>query len=387
MDDDRLIIRGPLVMAEDIWDDAELVITGGKISAVHARPFHARTRYRTPDHLIAPGLIDTHIHGSLGDDVMDGQEAGLRRMAAYLASQGTTGFTPTTMSAPTTDLLQALNTVHEVMRSPRPVEAEILGVHMEGPFLSPLLAGAQNPAFLRLPDSREMRQYIAAAPVRLMTVAPELPGWDTIWPMFRQHGVIASLGHSALPFDEAKRVILEGRIRHATHLFNGMPPLHHRDPGPAGALLASPQVVCEIICDGIHVHPEWVRVASRLLGERLILVTDAMRATGLPDGQYDLGGQTITVRDGVARTGQGNLAGSTLTLWHAVRNFRAFTGCDWPTAFRAASLRPAVLLGMEHAKGSIAVGKDADLIWVDPDSGRVERTLVNGRLSWEADPS
>lgn len=377
--------RGPIVLATDIWDDAEIVIEDGKIAEINGTPFHARYQYRVQDRLIAPGLIDTHIHGSRGDDAMDADEAGFRRWARYLASQGTTGFLPTTMSGPHSALTAALATAAQVMKRPERGEAAVLGVHMEGPYLSPRQCGAQNPEFLRDPDGEEMRQYLQIAPVRIVTVAPERPGYPELAGILRDHGVVASLGHTAASFADAVRWLATGEISHVTHLFNGMPPLHHRDPGPAGAALFSSSVWCELICDGIHVHPEWVRTVHRLVGERVVLVTDAMRAAGLADGTYDLGGQPITVRGGVARTGNGSLAGSTLTLITAVRRFQAFTGCDWPTAFRAASLAPAAVLGIDRQKGSIQVGKDADLMIWDPVSGQVERTLVAGQTAWEAE--
>lgn len=377
-------LRGPIVLAKEIWDDAELVIEDGKIAEIQSRPFHATYTARVTDRLLAPGLIDTHIHGSVGVDVMDGTAAALHQLAGFLVTQGTTAFLPTTLSAAHEDLVRVLTAVEAVRSTPASHEATILGVHLEGPYLHPDQAGAQNPAWVRPPDAAELAQYLQATWVRIVTAAPELPGFADLAGMVRAYGGMVSLGHTTATWEETRDAIERYGIRHATHLFNGMAPPHHRHPGPAGAALATPTMWWEVIADGIHVHPMWIQMVATLGPDRVVLVTDAMRAAGLRDGTYALGGLSVTVAGGVARTGTGHLAGSTLSLIRAVVNYRAWTGCGWSAACRAGSLTPARMLGVAQTKGSLAVGKDADVIVVDPATGTVEATWIGGQRVWEA---
>ncbi len=378
-------IRGTIVLETDIWDNAEIVVVDGKITEMLPRPFHSRSSLYFPDALIGPGLIDTHIHGGQSFDVMDGTDDAVMGLARYLVSRGTTSFLPTTMSGPHEAITQALERIEWFRRHPPSLSARILGVHMEGPFLSPERCGAQNPEYLRLPNVDEMQQYLNLALVRIVTAAPELKGFASLRTMLKKHGVIISLGHTAIAsFEDAWRTINTLGITHVTHLFNGMPPLHHRDPGCGGAAIGTSNIVCEVICDGIHIHPMWIQWLDRLLSDRTLLVTDAMRAAGLSDGIYELGGQTVTVSNGVARTTTGHLAGSTLTLLHAVTNYQRFTQCSWPHAMSLGSMAPAKLLGLEQTIGSLAVGKDADIMIFDPQTGTNFLTLIKGQVAWSS---
>jgi N-acetylglucosamine-6-phosphate deacetylase len=381
----RQRLRGTAIVDTAVWDDAEIIIESGRIVEVLARSSsHQSVSYRAPAcAFIAPGLIDTHVHGAMGADVTDGTTQALCTLSQFLARHGTTSFLPTTVSAGHDTLVQALRAVSEVMAAPLPAAARVLGVHLEGPYLNPEQRGAQNARYLRNPDVGELRQYLRLAPVKIVTMAPELAGFADAFEVLREAGVVVSFGHTRVSYGDAQAWIERG-LRHATHVFNGMPPIHHRDPGPAGAALFHPGVDVELIADGVHVHPGWIRWLAQTIGSRIVLITDAMRATGLPDGRYDLGELGITVQDGVARTPEGHLAGSTLTLLQAVMNYQRFAGVPWPAAVAAASSHPARLLGLEHQKGRIAEGYDADLIVFQP-NGAMLATMIAGQWVWHAD--
>lgn len=370
-------MRGNLILESQVWEDAEILLHHGEIVEVNPKAFYAQYDYHFSSELIAPGLIDTHIHGAKGHDVMDATEDAVRAISRHLLTQGTTSFLATTMSASHPHLLQTLTAVNHAMNNPRPDGARVLGIHMEGPYVNVQQCGAQNPRFLRYPSLEELQRYLDAATIRMMTLAPELPGFEEACNLCRQQGVVVSLGHTAASFEDMQHAF--GAANHVTHLFNGMPPMHHRQPGPAGASLLAGDVICEMICDGIHVDPAWVALAHKVLGQRLVLVTDSMRAAGLPDGRYELGGQPVTVQDSAARIDDGHLAGSTLSLLQAVINFKRFTQCSWPEAVLAATLVPARFLGIDHVTGSIAVGKEADLMVFNPSHGRPVLTILKGR--------
>lgn len=378
--DDTIRMRGNLVLPSQVWEDAEIVLYHGKIAEVNAKAFHARYDYCFSSDLIAPGLIDTHVHGAQGYDVMDATPEAVVKISRYLLTQGTTSFLPTTMSASHDHLLKTLTAVDNAMRQVASLGARILGVHMEGPYLNINQCGAQNPSFLRYPALEELAQYFMACTIRMMTMAPELPGFEDACAFCQQNEVVVSLGHTAASFDAMQKALAQS-AHHVTHLFNGMPPMHHRSPGPAGAALLAGNTLCELICDGIHVAPVWVALLHKLLGQRIVLVTDAMRAAGLPDGQYDLGGQSVTVQDSIARTGSGHLAGSTLSLLEAVINFQRFAQCSWSEAVLVASRMPASILGIDDQTGSIATGKAADLVVFNPTHTVPTLVMQQGRVA------
>ncbi|MCY0880468.1 MAG: N-acetylglucosamine-6-phosphate deacetylase, partial [Firmicutes bacterium] len=322
---ERMIVQGPLILPHGLVDRGEVVIESGRIAAVFRQPVHKHPTLRFRDHWVSPGLIDLHIHGGQGADVMDGTVSALAVIARDLAVQGTTGFLATTLTASVDALQRAFAAVRAYQDLPEEQAqgAAVLGVHMEGPFLNAAYQGAQNPDFLRNPSVAEMQAHAAqlAGQLKMMTIAPELPGAHAVVEWMAAHQVIASAGHSAATVEQGRAGIDSG-IRHATHLFNAMPPMHHRQPGLAAALLLDKRVDLELICDGVHVHPDMVRLAAQMAGlSRVILITDAIRAAGLADGVYDLGGQPMRVSGGVARLAAGNLAGSTLRLTQAVVNF------------------------------------------------------------------
>jgi N-acetylglucosamine-6-phosphate deacetylase len=331
--------------------------------------------------ILAPGFIDLHVHGAAGAEFLDAGPGGLAAILRAHALGGTTGLLATTVTAAAAPLEAAVRALGAA--PPVPGGAALLGVHLEGPYLCAARRGAQDERHLRPPDLAELERLLAAGPVRLVTLAPELPGSLPAIARLVRKGVAVSVGHTDATYAEAMAAFDAG-ARHATHLFNGMRPLHHREPGVAGAALDRAGVTCELICDGWHVHPAAMRLATRLKGtEGTVLVTDAMAAAGLGDGAYRIGDLPVRVRDGRAELddGSGTLAGSTLTMGAAVRNAVALAGVALADALAMASATPARLLGLQERKGALAAGHDADLV-VLGDGLEVAGTMVAG--AWVA---
>jgi N-acetylglucosamine-6-phosphate deacetylase len=331
---------------------------------------------------VIPGLIDLHVHGSAGSDTMDATPDAIRTMADFFARHGVTSYLPTTLTAPPEAIDAAIQNVIS-MAQPQ-AGAQHLGLHLEGPFIGSEYRGAQPQEWLRSPDQKEYESWFEMGSIRLIALAPELPGTIELIERGVRKGIRFSVGHSSASYEQVILAADHG-LSQATHTFNGMTGLHHREPGAAGAVLADDRIYAEIIVDGIHLHPAVVKVVVRAKGiDRTILVTDAIRATGLEDGDYDLGGhQKVQVRDGIARTSRGSLAGSTLAMDAALRNVIRFTGLSVNDALRMATTTPAEALGLSSRKGTIKPGADADLVLVDPDMN-VRATIVNGALVYDA---
>ena len=334
--------------------------------------------------VVLPGFIDVHVHGALGADTMDADPAALVRMARFAAQHGVTAFLPTTMTADVAATLAAVQAVAAVGTEPYVNGATILGVHLEGPFISPRFPGAQPAAAIRSPDLAEFEVLCAAGPIRMITVAPEMPDALMLIRWARASGIFVVAGHTAATFAECEAGIAAG-ITQATHTYNAMTGLHHREPGTLGSVLSNDQVYAQLIADNIHVHPAAMKILARCKGmARTILITDAMRAVGLPPGSYDLGGQAVTVRNGECRLADGTLAGSVLTLERGLANFNAATGLtvaqSWPTT----SLTPATALGLAQTRGKLEAGYVADVTLLD-DAGDVVATVVRGRVVYLRD--
>ncbi len=321
-------------------------------------------RFNMPqDSVIIPGMIDIHIHGAAGADCMDGTQEALEIISKHLPSEGTTSFLATTMTEETSVIHNALNTAANFMKQSRSSAAEMLGIHLEGPFISPKRAGAQPTPFIQRPDAHlfEELQKSADDQIKLVTLAPEMDGGLELTKYLSSQNVIASIGHSDSSFLEVKNGI-EAGISHVTHLFNGMRGMHHRDPGVAGAALLQQELKVEMIVDGVHASPEMIRLAYHSTGpERTILITDSMRAKGLGEGTYTLGGQKVTVTGNEARLIDGTLAGSILPMNMAVKNMLDYTHCSWSDIVRMTSENAAKELRVFDRKGSLSVGKDADI--------------------------
>lgn len=331
--------------------------------------------------LVSPGLIDTHLHGLLGADVMDGQPEALQQMSQALTHYGVTAWLPTTMSMGRKLIVQALQTIGQAATQPPSTGARVLGAHLEGPFLNREYAGAQAVDSLVAPDLGLIADF--AQVIKLVTYAPELDHQQQLLAGLLSRGIIPSIGHSGASYELARQAIALG-VRHATHLWNGMAPLHHRQPGVIGAALEC-AISAELIADDLHLHPAIYRLLLRCIGpQQIILVSDGMRATGLPPGDYDLGGQLVTVQGGAARLPGGRLAGSVLTLNQAVANWQAATGVSWPAAIGLASAVPARLLGLADQLGSLAPGHWADIVIFDHQM-QVQRTILQGRTVYTRD--
>ena len=311
--------------------------------------------------LVIPGLVDIHVHGCAGADFSDGDYAGLVRMARHLARRGVTSFAPASMTLPYDALDKAFHAAARLRREGLADGARLMGIQMEGPFLSREKRGSQNPAYLRLPDwDRFLRLYDAAEGLlRIVDVAPELPG-AVEFTRRASEKCRVSVAHTAAGYDQAAAVFDAGAT-HLTHLFNAMSGIHHRHPGPIGAASERENVTAELICDGIHVHPSAVRMAFRLFPGRICLISDALRCCGMADGSYSLGGQEILLSGGVARLTGGAIAGSAADLYQCMRLAVSF-GIPREQAVWAATALPARVIGRESETGAIADGRAADFV-------------------------
>lgn len=313
---------------------------------------------------VIPGLVDVHIHGAAGADFSDGDPEGLRRMAALLARRGITAFLPTSMTLPYETLERAFDTAAAFVKESPAGCAEVLGIHMEGPFFSEKKKGAQNGAYLKLPDFEAFAklQEGCGGLVRLVDVAPELEGAAAFTEQASRLATV-SVAHTDADYEAAKAVY-EAGATHLTHLFNAMPPIHHRSPAVIGAAAERQDVFAELICDGYHIHPSAVRMAFRLFPGRICLISDALRCCGMPEGEYELGGQPIRLKDGVARLSDGTIAGAASDLLTDLQNAIAF-GIPETEAVLAATLNPARSVRADERLGSIEAGKQADFIICD----------------------
>ena len=326
--------------------------------------------------IIVPGFVDVHVHGGDGADFMDAHEEATARILAFHARHGTTGLTATTLSSSRSDLHAAVESIARVSAD-RPPGAEVVGVHLEGPFINLERAGAQDRLSMRPADIHEVAALIAQAPrLRwIITVAPELEGARALIEHFRDR-VLFSIGHTSA--DHATAVAaLEWGAMHFTHLYNAMTGLHHRDPGVVGAALTSVDSTAELIADGIHVHPAALRVAVHGMPQRIALITDAMRACGLADGTYKLYEYDVTVADGAARLADGTLAGSVLTMDAAVKNMVELAGVPVETVIPMATEVPARIAAVADRKGKIERRYDADLVVMN-ERFEVERVWARG---------
>jgi N-acetylglucosamine-6-phosphate deacetylase len=356
----RLGVEAALVDGRLVTGDVE--ISDGRISAIGLSSSNGRG-------VAVPGFVDLQVNGFAGVDLLDADADGYRRVGETLLETGVTAYLATFITAPEDRLLTALQAV-----PPRPDGPRILGVHLEGPFLSPHRLGIHPAASRRDPDLELLERFLAAGPMRLVTLAPELPGADKLIERLLLAEIAVSCGHSDATAEEAQAAFDLG-ARTVTHLFNAMRPFHHRDPGIAGAALARDDIVVQLILDGVHLASETAGVVWRAAGGRVALVTDAMAGAGLSDGTYRLGGLDIEIEDGIARGPAGELAGSTLTMLDAVRNLHAL-GASFEEAVGAATEVPARVL-RNPTVGRLVVGLPADIVVLNGEL-EIERVLVGG---------
>lgn len=342
------------------------------------------------DRIVVPGFIDMHIHGAAGHDLMEATPDAVSAVAAYLARHGTTSYLATTVTASLERTLQAAKGLGDIIRasqgshgaseSTRRPGAQPVGIHLEGPFLNIKKRGAHPASQIQKPSAETLGRLLEAAgsAAKVLTLAPELDGALAVLEYARSRGLRVAIGHSNATYEEAERAIAAGAT-HAVHFYNAMRPFAHRDSGIIGAVLTDDRVSAELICDGVHVEPNAIRLLVKAKGvERVILVTDSLSGAGMPDGNYRLGNFTVHVAGGVCRTVEGNLAGSTITLDAALRNLANFTGLSYRQCLPCATLNPAKILGIEKQKGVIAPGADADLAILDKNY-YVTQTYVRGR--------
>jgi N-acetylglucosamine-6-phosphate deacetylase len=372
----------------DRIEDAVVILEDGIVSALAPREalaippgVHA---VDLEDSILAPGFLDIHIHGGGGHDVMEADAAALPSVETLLVRHGVTSYYPTTVSAPLDKILAALDrlaaAIEQSVDAPREGRARPLGIHLEGPFLSHARRGVHPPADLLPPTMLTFERMWQASrgQIKLMTIAPELSGAAEVIAESSRRGVSVSLGHSDADLDATNAGIAAG-ARHATHTFNAMRPLAHRDPGILGAALADPRLTADIIADGIHLDPLILDLFLRAKGpERAVLITDAIAATGMPDGKYRLGSLEVDVARGQCLSG-GKLAGSVLTMDRAISNVMKFANWNLQQAVRLATWNPAGVVREHERRGSLAPGKVADLVVLSP-SGEVRATIVNGRM-------
>ena len=378
---------GTVVARDRVIDNGIILVEDGLIRFVGRRedaaPEPGSLVLNADNGMVIPGLIDTHVHGSDGFDVMvDGIE-GIRKISQAQLRYGTTAYLPTTVSSDHSQLLQALEACVQAKgnhnHSPA---AEILGVHIEGPFINKRKKGAQPDRFIRDPDLTQCREYLHAAPgmVKIMTLAPELPGAFDLIRLLRANGVVASLGHSDADYETAIAAVETGAT-HATHLFNAMPAIHHRHGGLALACLNDSRIQAEIIVDGLHISWEMVKLAVKAKGNRgLLLITDGISAVGCPDGNYRIGDSLVDLaNEHCTLQGTTTIAGSVLTMNRAIRNAIAFARMNLLDAVNLGSYLPACLCGVSERKGSLEAGKDADIAVLDTEFS-VSSTLCRGEI-------
>jgi len=340
-----------------------------------------------PAHFHAvPGFIDVHIHGANGADTMDATMEALDTIASALPKEGTTSFLATTITQEPQAIERAIKNAGKYIDGKQSSQrnAEIVGIHLEGPFVNAKKAGAQPQEYIIDPDLSLFKKWQALAngTIKLVTLAPERPGGLEMIQYLSENGVVASLGHTDATYEQVMEAIQAGS-RHVTHLFNQMRGLHQREPGVVGAALLNDEIKAELIVDGVHIRPEVVKLAvKQKQPEGLILITDSMRAKCLKNGQYDLGGQEVTVADGKAVLHDGTLAGSILKLGQAVKNITEFADCTLKDAVQMASVNPAKQLKLYDRKGSLSVGKDADIVILD-DNLNVYMTFCRGGLAYK----
>lgn len=374
-----------LTPTERIYPGTVVISNEGKIAYVgsmEAAPEVSGKRLDLRNLTVVPGFIDIHVHGGKGITFGESGNAAeeLHAYSEWVVSTGVTGYLCSLAAPNAESLVELVSRYVAAMKAGVP-GAEPLGIHLEGPFISKEKKGAFNPEWLRMPSLEEAEAVLAAGEgwIRQVTMAPELPNAEQLASKFRQEGVVVSLGHTNSDYETASAA-LKGAYTHVTHTFNAQSGFHHRKPGVFGAIMASDGITAELIADTIHAHPGAMKILVRCLGsERVALITDAMAGAGLKDGEYNLVGQAVTVKDGKATLADGTIAGSTATLNQCVRNVHRLLGLSLAEAIKMATLVPARAMGFADRLGSLQVGKDANLTVLDDDDN-VRLTLVKGEV-------
>lgn len=376
-----LITNAKIMTPTAVYEPGWLLTAGQHISLIGrgaAPDFPAAEQIDAQGLSLIPGFIDVHVHGAVGHETMDANPDGLRAMARFYAQHGVTGFLPSTWTAARELIMPALEMIAE-MQGPQLEGAAILAAHLEGPYINNDKRGAQREQDVRRADREEALAFLDLDIIRLLALAPEFPENHSLISECVRRGVTVSLAHTTATYQQVVAAAALG-LTHSTHTFNAMTPLNHREPGSVGAVLALPEIYCELIADNIHVHPAAMRILYAAKGpDRVVLITDSVRSAGMPEGEYLIDERTVVVRDGAVRLPDGTLAGSTVTMDRALYNFMQATGEPLEKVWQTSSLNAARSLHMAAHKGSLEVGKDADFVLVD-DTINVQLTVVEGRV-------
>lgn len=376
----KYIYNGKFILSNKVLENVVLAFDDKICGFVDEIPQNAETIDANGGY-VAPGLIDIHIHGYLGEDTSDGNADGIFKMANGVMKNGVTSFCPTTMTVSMEEINKSLDIVRSLKEKSKEWKgAEILGVNLEGPFINPKKKGAQAETHIKAPDAKFVLDNSDI--ICLATMAPEMEGgYEAIKEIRENSNVVVSVGHTDATFEETLKGIDAGAT-HITHLFNAQTPLHHRNPGVVGAAFLK-DVTTELIADTFHVHKGLFELLDRVKDDKLVLITDCTRAGGMPDGEYTLGGQPIFVNGVKCLLEDGTIAGSVLKLNNAVKNFKENANVPIWKAVAAASINPAKAIGVEDKKGSLENGKDADIIIADSDFN-VVKTIIGGEIKYEA---
>ena len=377
-----VLINGCIYTEREKIDKGYVIIKNGKIAGLGNGNYEGELEtYDMKGRHILPGFIDMHIHGGYGEDAMDGSFDGLKHLSESLLSEGTTSYVPTTMTQSEQNIKAALKNIADYQsQQDRYQAAEVVGVHLEGPFISEHKVGAQNPKYVQRPTVEKLQQFQESAnnQIKVITFAPEVKGALALLQSFKDK-IRFSIGHSVATFEETNKAAQNG-ARHVTHLYNAATPFEHRKPGVFGAAWTNDDLHTEIIVDGVHSHPAAVKIAYKQKGNsRFFLITDAMRAKGMPEGEYDLGGQNVIVKGTEARLESGALAGSILKMNDGLNNLINYTGDSLENLWRVTSLNQAKALKIDDRKGSLKVGNDADIVVLDNDIN-VQLTIKPGKM-------
>lgn len=381
----RLVIQsGTIITRDSIIEKGTIVITNGRIAAITSANEYKPTKkdriIDASDRLVCPGLIEMHTNGALGYDFLDANEEQVEQICSFQAQHGTTSFLATLCTAPQQQTVKAAQVIRSVAER-GPKYAQLLGIHLEGPYFNPKFRRVHPAEHIRIYTPTELDEVISASGnrVRLFTLAPEMPGALEFITYLKTKGIIPAMGHSDATYEEAERAIDAGII-YSTHTFAAMREFHHREPGIAGASMLDDRVWVEVLSDGLHLHPGAAKLLWKTKGpNRIVIATDAMAGAGLPDGEYLLASQRVVVKEGRTISPEGRIAGGVATMDLAVRNMHRWLNISLPDALLMASYNPAKVLGLEKLKGSIEVGKDADLFVCDEDFNPY-LTIVRGKV-------
>lgn len=376
-----LIDNARVIAPTAVWERGWLLIEGYKIGLMgqgSTPSFESVEKIDARGLTLMPGFIDVHVHGAMNCEAMDAAPDALRTMATFYAQHGVTGFLATTWTDSRERISAALQVVAQMLGA-QPTGATILGAHLEGPYLNASKCGAQNIAHIRTAGREEAASFLDFNVIRLLSIAPEFQENHWLIEACVRRGITVSAAHTAATFAEMQHAVQMG-LSHATHTYNAMTGLTHREPGTVGAVMTMPQVRCELIADNVHVHPAAMQILYTVKGQDgVILITDAVRSAGMPEGNYQIDERTVTVKEGAVRLPDDTLAGSILTMDRAVHNFMQAADLSLEEVWQCASLNAARSIGLADRKGSLEVGKDADLVLLDSNTA-VYLTVAEGRV-------